>query len=218
MKAGSSCTETEEDTLLELLRVLFPGSVLLGSGGHESLREASYSGRKRALAMREAGQLFAPNKVTWGTDGFSPHKALAVDRIYLALLQREIEVLLESRTSLFRLSFGLKYTPTSWRRDRVVFLPKGGNRNSTLPKSYRHISLTSFTVNIVEKVVDRHIRDEVLLASPLCHNQHAYISGKSTVTALAAVVGEEESSLANKEVITCVFTDTKVMLIILHIC
>lgn len=65
-------------------------------------------------------------------------------------------------------------------------------------------------VKIMEEVIDRHKRDEVLSASPLCHNQYTYIRGKAIVTALGAVIGDVESMVVNKEMMSCVFMDIDV--------
>jgi hypothetical protein len=66
----------------------------------------------------------------------------------------------------------------------VVFIPKPGRNTYCGPKDYRPISLTSFLLKIMDRLVDRYLRDETLVSSPLHPNQHAYQAGKSTETAL----------------------------------
>ena len=43
-----------------------------------------------------------------------------------------------------------------------------------VPKDFRPISLTSFVLKAVERLVDRNIRDKILTAKPLHRDQHAY--------------------------------------------
>jgi hypothetical protein len=70
----------------------------------------------------------------------------------------------------------------------VTCIPKLVNLDYTEAKAYRPISLSSFLLKTMEKLVDRHIRDDVLRIHPLHLNQHAYQKGKSTETALYNVV------------------------------
>nr|XP_034177372.1 uncharacterized protein LOC117602918 [Osmia lignaria] len=95
----------------------------------------------------------------------------------------------------------------AWRYSKVVFIPKPGKDNYDLAKSYRPISLTSFLLKTLERLVDRYIRDEVLASKPLHPSQHAYQNGKSTATALHNLVGSIEGALSNGESALCIFLD-----------
>jgi len=52
---------------------------------------------------------------------------------------------------------------------------------------------------MTERLIDRYIRDETHIRNPLNKNQHAYLAGKSTDTALHNIVGRIEMALNNKE-------------------
>jgi hypothetical protein len=80
------------------------------------------------------------------------------------------------------------FIPTAWRQVKVMFTPKAGKLDYTEAKAYRPISLSAFLLKMMEKLVDRHIRDSALKDHPLHRNQHAYQTGKSTKTALHNVV------------------------------
>ena len=69
----------------------------------------------------------------------------------------------------------------------MVFIPKPG-KPLTQAKSLRPISLMSFILKTLEKLLDRHIRGGVLVGKPLHLNQFAYKAGMSTDTALYQVV------------------------------
>jgi len=74
-------------------------------------------------------------------------------------------------------------------------------------KSFRPISLTSFLLKTIERLIDRFIRDGTLVRYPLNKNQHAYLAGKSTDTALHNLVGRIERALNNKEYALGIFLD-----------
>ena len=88
----------------------------------------------------------------------------------------------------------------------MVFIPKPGKPLSQA-KSLRHIRHTSFILKILEKLLDRHIRDGVLVSKPLHQNQSAYRAGMSTETALLQIVHRLEKSLKYKETALGAFLD-----------
>jgi hypothetical protein len=94
-----------------------------------------------------------------------------------------------------------------WRQVKVVFIPKPGRNSHCGPKDFRPISLTSFLLKTLERLVDRYLRDEVLALKPLHPNQHAYQAGKSVETALRQLVVLVEKALDQQEVALGVFLD-----------
>ena len=113
------------------------------------------------------------------------------------MLQQGFELLAGKLLMLLRASLALGYIPVSWRHTRVVFIPQPG-KTLTQAKSLRPISLTSFVLKILEKLIDRHIRGGVLVDKPLHQNQYAYRAGMSTETALFQVVKRLEKCLEHK--------------------
>lgn len=89
----------------------------------------------------------------------------------------------------------------------MVFIPKPGRDSYEVAKAYRPISLTSFLLKTMEKLVDRHIKDRTLVSRPLHPNQHAYQTGKSCETALHALVSRIEQAITYKEVALATFLD-----------
>jgi hypothetical protein len=114
-------------------------------------------------------------------------------------LQQSFELLAGKRLVVLRASLALGYIPMSWRHIRVVFMPKPGKLLSQV-KSLRLFSLMSFVLKTLEKILDRHIRDGVLVEKPLHQYQYAYRAGMSTETALFQVVRRLETSLNHKEI------------------
>jgi hypothetical protein len=65
----------------------------------------------------------------------------------------------------------------------------------------------SFILKTLENILDRHIKDGVLVKRPLHQNQFAYRAGMPTETALFQVVHRLEKSLQNKEIALGAFLD-----------
>ena len=120
--------------------------------------------------------------------------------------QQGFELLMGKLLLLLRASLALGYITMSWRHIRVVFIPKPGKPLSQA-KSLRPISLMSFILKTLEKLLDRHIKDGVLVERQLHQNQFAYRAGVSTETALFQVVHRLEKSLKHKEIALGAFLD-----------
>jgi hypothetical protein len=119
------------------------------------------------------------NKLKWATFSFQPYKSPGMDGIVPIMLQQDFELLAGKLLMLLRASLALSYIPMSWRHTSVIFIPKPG-KSLTQAKSLRPISLKSFILKILEKIINRHIRGGVLVGKPLHQNQFAYRSGMST--------------------------------------
>ncbi|XP_065363259.1 uncharacterized protein LOC135956640 [Calliphora vicina] len=99
------------------------------------------------------------------------------------------------------------HVPTTWREVKVVFIPKAGGKSEQLPKSYRPISLSSFFLKTMEKLLDSYIRDSYLLMNPIHRFQFAYQPGKSTVTAIHQVTTLIEKAIDANYISLCAFID-----------
>ena len=89
----------------------------------------------------------------------------------------------------------------------MVFILKAGKNGYTSPKNFRPISLTSFLLKTVERLVDRYIRDKVLLRRPLHKDQHVFRADHSTETALSRAVCLIEGQLEQKGFASGTFMD-----------
>lgn len=197
-------TENEEDTLKLLAETHFPNSVIV-DGSHS--REQEPLQRPSFLDWRQAAIIFRPNVVKWAICSFEPYKCPGEDKILPVLLQKGMDIILQDLLKIFRASFAWGYIPTIWSKVNVTYIPKAGTQTRSQPKSYRPISLTSFLLKTMEKVINRHIVDGVLKKQPLNNRQCAYVKGKSTETALAHLVNKAEKALEEKEIALCTFLD-----------
>ena len=93
------------------------------------------------------------------------------------------------------------------RQVKVVFIPKPGRSSYCGPKDLRPISLVSFLLKTLERLVDRFLRDEILSLKPLHPNQHAYQAGKYVEMAPHQLVVWVEKAPDQHEVALGVFLD-----------
>ena len=86
-----------------------------------------------------------------------------------------------------------------------MFIPKHGRNSYGGPKDFRPISLTSFLLKTMERLVVRFLRDEILTTKPLHPNQPAYQAGKSVEMALHQLMVEK--ALDQQEIALGIFLD-----------
>lgn len=98
---------------------------------------------------------------------FSPYKSPGEDRIFPALIQQALPLIIDRLRNVFIASLTLKYTPKIWRGVRVAFTPKPGNNDYSKAGNFRPISVTSFFLKTLEKLIDRYIRDDPLSTKKL---------------------------------------------------
>jgi hypothetical protein len=90
-----------------------------------------------------------------------------------------------------RLAYG--YILLALRTLRVIFIPKPGHDSYKLAKSFRPISLTSFFLKTMERLVDSNIKAGPLKSFSPMESQYAYQRGRSTEAALHDLVQKIES-------------------------
>jgi hypothetical protein len=91
-------------------------------------------------------------------DTFKPFKSAGTDGIVPVLLQKGAEHVAPHLCRIFRACMASGFITSVWRKVKVTFISKPGKLDYTEAKAYRPISLISFLLKTMEKVVDRHIR------------------------------------------------------------
>lgn len=66
--------------------------------------------------------------------------------IYTYIMQHEFEEIAETLYALLRTSLITEYVLSSWRKVKMVFIPKPGRGSNIQDKSFRPISLLSILV------------------------------------------------------------------------
>lgn len=145
-------------------------------------------------------------KISWAISSFSPYKSPGPDGIIPIMMQKLQVVICRWLKTLFIASLRFNYIPCSWRKVKVIFIPKIGRSGHDSTKDFRPISLSSFILKTLERILDEYIRSS-LINRGLSSNQHAYMKGKSTETALHEVVRTVERSLYFKQFTMAAFLD-----------
>ncbi|CAB3243886.1 unnamed protein product [Arctia plantaginis] len=154
-----------------------------------------------------ARKVVTHDKLRWAINSFLPFKAPGLDGVFPGLLRWCDTTLLDHLIKIYRGCLAHQYIPLKWREVKVVFIPKPGKGDYTQPKSHRPISLTSFLLKVLERLIDREIRETALVSHPLHLNQHAYSMGKSTESALHRVVSYIEDNLNHQRSTLATFID-----------
>ncbi|XP_063838175.1 uncharacterized protein LOC135087307 [Ostrinia nubilalis] len=195
-KPDNSFTNTEMETLDLLRSSHFPGSYQINTQSNTQRNDELH--RAKCSDWNKASNIFRPNQIRWALEKFKPFKSAGEDGIFPALLQKGTNLLLPHLVKIFRASYAWGIIPEPWNWVKVRFIPKTGKRDYSQPKSFRPISLTSFLMKAMERIIDQHIRAKYLVKRPLSINQHAYQKGKSTETALLDLVDKVQKSLEDK--------------------
>jgi ribonuclease HI len=138
---------------------------------------------------------------------FGSYKAAGPDEIFPALLQQAPKKLTSLLTQLMRASVLYGYVPKQWKQTKVVFIPKPGKATYAEAGSWRPISLTSFLLKTLERILDWRLRTPALIKELKELGQYAYLSDASTECAMHVIVTEAEKALRNRQYAICVLLD-----------
>lgn len=192
-KADNSYTSTPEEALDLLLETHFPDP----PAGEQPPPIQEQPAQQ--FPDHLINEIITERKVAMALHSLKPYKAPGPDGIHPVLLREGLNDLTRPLTQLFKASLKLGYVPKIWRDSRVVFLPKPGRDDYSIPKSYRPISLTSFLLKTIERLILWHLNEGPLKHRPLQTTQYAYRAGRSTETALHHLTTEIERSIYARE-------------------
>uniref|UniRef100_A0A6V7LAJ9 RNase H type-1 domain-containing protein n=1 Tax=Bracon brevicornis TaxID=1563983 RepID=A0A6V7LAJ9_9HYME len=192
-----------EDILTHLIDTHFP----------DSTAAEDHAGTHMGPQVHAEGHWVRANSIVtwdrlgWAINSFDRYKSPGPDGIFPALLQEGGSALRSRLLGILRASVALGYISEAWRKVRVVFIPNPGKNCYDTAKAFRPICLSSFLLKTLERLFDRHLKENELMLHPLHTARHAYQEGKSTETALHTLVGKIERRIQAKEASLCVFID-----------
>jgi hypothetical protein len=200
---GTSTKNTPE-VLQHLLDTHFPGNE---STSDENNTHPNTSRHLTNAQWTNASRIITDSKINWAISELQPYKSPGTDKIYPIMLQKSKDIIAENIYNILRACIAYGYIPKAWRESKAIFIPKPGKETYDIAKAFRPISLTSFMLKTLEKIIDRELRDTTLTNYPINPNQHAYHTGRSTETALHTLTTKIHTAINNNEYALCTFFD-----------
>ena len=204
-KPDGTMTEPGQETLDLLFRTHFPASTPLRSVTYKSARFANVQSKSSDInqkynhwinldLLNQAMKKFNKKKSP-GPDGIKP--------IVFEHLPDNFKIQL---LFIFKCCVHLQYTPVKWKDTKVIFIPKPGKSDYTLPKSFRPISLSNYFLKTFERLVCWKM-DEAIAQYPIHPRQHGFMRGRSTESAISQTTNYIEKFLAINQHCLAVFLD-----------
>jgi hypothetical protein len=108
---------------------------------------------------------------------FGAHKSPDPDKIKPIVLQKLPEKALKVLCTLYKVSIALGYSPKRWTDSNIIFIAKPNKNNYADPNAFRPISLCSFILKGLERLILFHLEETNLSSKTLCDAQHAFRRG-----------------------------------------
>ena len=159
--------------------------------------------------INEQNSFITASRVRRAFKQFGGLKAPGPDGIRPILLHHIPKNMMEYIATLYKASYSLGYTPKSWREATVIFIPKAGKPHYRTANSFRPISLSSFLLKGMERVLLWQLSKEYFSTFPHLGTQFAFLKGRSTETAISRVVDKIESAICRRRQGIGVFLDIK---------
>ena len=197
-KPDGSFTETPEETLQVLLATHFPDKT-----EEEQLPQE----RQQDVGNLDIDSIVNEQSVRAAFKSFQPYKAPGTDGIFPVLIQKGMDVIIHKLIEIFKKSLKEGKSPKKWLESKVVFIPKPGKMDYSDPKSLRPISLTSFFMKGLERLIHWHILRTSLRHNKFHKNLYSYREGISTEDILHKLMHKVEKALEKKEMAIVLFMD-----------
>ncbi|MEL7520088.1 MAG: reverse transcriptase domain-containing protein, partial [Cyanobacteria bacterium J06553_1] len=194
-KADGTTTSRPEDTL----ELMLASHLAIPTGLHAQV----YS----HLPWEDASQIITPQVLSASVSTFEPLKAPGADGIKPILLQKGWKHILPAFHNLCVACLRLGTIPRSWGKARGVLLPKLGRVDLTSPKAYRLITLSTFFLKVVEKVILWRLTSVKSVQRAITWKQHGFTAGSSTESALHGLVSRLEEALVVGNYSLAIFLD-----------
>ena len=202
-------SSTPEEALQLLLKAHFPDQETGDpvQPGEEEEEQNQVITHDENLVEEMCNRMLHKDALKAAFKSFKPHKAPGVDGIFPIMIQKGIDILQPELLNIYRKSIRERRVPEQWTVSRVAFIPKPGKDDYMDPKSYRPISLTSFLLKGLERLVLWDLQVTVEQEKPLRPDLFSYREGKSTEDALHKVVHKIEKALSSQQVAVAMFLD-----------
>jgi hypothetical protein len=102
-------------------------------------------------------------KLTEAIRLFGPKKTPGPDKIKPIVLQHLPKNTLQNLCTLYKVSIAIGHVPKNWVKSKVIFLAKPGKEDYTDPNAFRPISLCSFLLKGLERLILFHLEESCLI-------------------------------------------------------
>ena len=205
-KPDGTMTEPGKDTLDLLFRTHFPASTPLrepqpplDEGRAPPATPSTFIDQKYGHWINE-GLLFK------AMEKFNKKKSPGPDGIKPVVFDHLPDNFIQQLLFIYKCCVYFHYTPILWKDTKVIFIPKPGKDDYTLPKSFRPISLSNYFLKAFERLVCWRM-DFALSFNPIHDKQHGFMKGRSTESAISVTTNYIEKFLAHKQYCLAVFLD-----------
>ena len=123
------------------------------------------------------------------------------------MLQEGWDVLSPIYLAICRASLKLGHIPKIWQKAKGAFIPKPGKDSYNSAKSFRLITLTSFQLKVMERMIYWYLNSNLGIDRLISKNQHGFRAGKSTESALHQLVTRIERTIVGGEYALGIFLD-----------
>jgi hypothetical protein len=195
-KSDDTYTQSQEETLQLLQNTHFPNCIPKDNLDDEPEPDDWIIGNHKTRIVK-------PKYIKLIISAFGPDKAAGDDGITPRMLQHLPDITIQTLCMIYKCSLANGYIPKAWRHMKAIFIPKPGKLVYDTPKCYRPITLSNFTLKILEKLIQRCITGNII-DLPL-ENQHGFTKGKSCESALSSVVNIIDEPLLQKRSALVVF-------------
>lgn len=183
-------TKDAEETVKKLLDTHFPNNKP-DNEGQEPVR-ITPGNHNNALINK----IVSLKNIKKAIRRFSPYKKSGPDNIYPCMLQYAIDEVAPILQEIYKFSMKTGYIPKKMLQIKVIFLPKPGKASYKEASSYRSISLMSFLLKTMERLIAEHMKP---IIDNLHMSQYAYRKNRSTVQAIHDLVSAIEEQLRKKQ-------------------
>lgn len=176
-----SVTNTIEGTANLLLSTFFPKADR--SEGYEVVGP-----------IEEYGGIVDNTRVKAAIWRMKPSKAPGLDGISAGMIRKAWPILGDEITALFKRCIKEAVFPQVWKKADLVVIPKPGKTDYANPKTYRPVSLLPTMAKALETIIIQELERETELNK--FKEQHGFVQGRSTITAIKEIYNWSKSSRA----------------------
>ena len=205
IKHNGEFTKSPLETLNYLLDILSPGSQQIENHATRSDLVNNPSMTPKDTDMIANIRSF--ERMGAAINDFQPFKAPGPDGLYPVLLQKGWNQQKECYHVIFQACLRHSYVPLAWKEGTGIFLPKPGKESYFEAKSFCMITLTSFQLKWLERLVLYHSNKDNNVQAKLSASQDGFRKGVSTETALHEFVRHVKHCVVRKKPALGIFLD-----------